>query len=128
MTFLAILLGGVAVAAGLASFAMLRVTWQSLEKLSDTVRVLQVSVHGLEAALLGEVEATREAADAALLQATKVIEVIQEIKSGPDVESAADRNARMSAFGRVVAARDLFSRLEEDSYREKFGTKAVNGG
>lgn len=128
MTFLAIS-AGVVVLIGIAILLLtLRTLAGTVESLASQVRILIVSVNGLEAAILAEVRMTRESADAAAALSQGVVDAVRETAQGPAVESHGEKDARMAAFGRITRARDLFAGLEADSYQAALMQReAANG-
>lgn len=126
MVLLAIVVGGVALFGAVATFLTLRAIWILLGEVGDHLKVLHVAVNGLEASVIPEIQQARESSDAALVQIQGLIRAMEEVKSGPPVESDGEKDARKAAFGRIVMARDLFSKMEADSLAEY--EKMVNRG
>lgn len=126
MVLLAILVGGVALLGAAITFLTLRAIWALLREVGDHLKVLHVAVNGLEASVLTEAQQARESSDAAVVQIQGLIRAMEEVKSGPPVESEGEKEARKAAFGRIVMARDLFSRMESESLAEY--EKMVNRG
>lgn len=108
MTLIAILIGVLMLA---ASFFAFRASVRSVDHLCSEVRVLVVSVNGLEAALLGEVRTARESADTAVAMLDELSKSAQAPPT-PPTDGAPGRMSRM---------RDIYSALEADSYRAVVG-------
>ncbi len=107
MTLIAILTGVLALTMAAASFFAFRASVRSVDHLCSEVRVLVVSVNGLEAALLGEVRTARESADTAVAMLDELSKSAQAPPT-PPTDGAPGRMSRM---------RDIYSALEADSYR-----------
>lgn len=111
---------GVAVLAFLAAAVALlaaRLSMSVLSEVRDQLRVLQVTVYGLEAKLLPEMKDAREAADATVQGLVEMRETIQKVAISPlpDKTIAQKLLDGSLPFGRTHAMRAVFSQLEEAS-------------
>lgn len=119
MALLAVLAAVTAlVVAGVALLA-LREARSATQAAIDEVRVLKVTVFGLEAFARPELVAARESADATLLAvdglSKRLDEVILSPKARATTRSPLDQ---VNAFGRLGTVRQLFAQAEADSLSE----------
>ena len=103
----------------LGAFIVLRSAQNLLLEVRDQLKVLQVAVYGVEASVLPEVKLTRESADAGTAIAAELRAAVEEVVMSP--KARADRKPLFdpsTAFGRVMAAREMFATAETASLDE----------
>lgn len=115
MTALAITLGVIALVGAIASFVAVRSLWRLLESVRDQTRILHVSVNGLEAALTGDLRVTRETSEATLVRVGDLVQAMERVSTGAEVETAREADVREALGGRVKSARALFALAEAES-------------
>lgn len=115
MTALAITLGVIALVGAIVSFVAVRSLWRLLESVRDQTRILHVSVNGLEAALTGDLRVTRETSEATLVRVGDLVQAMERVSTGAEVETAREADVREALGGRVKSARALFALAEAES-------------
>lgn len=115
MTALAITLGVIALVGAIVSFVAVRSLWRLLESVRDQTRILHVSVNGLEAALTGDLRVTRETSEATLVRVGDLVQSMERVSTGAEVETAREADVREALGGRVKSARALFALAEAES-------------
>ena len=115
MTALAITLGVIALAGAIVSLVVVRSLWRLLESVRDTLRVLHVSVNGLESALTSDIRVARETSEATLVRVGELIDAMDKVSAGAEIETARETEVREALGGRVKSARSLFALAEAES-------------
>lgn len=102
-----------------AACALLYVNSGLLAEVRDELRVLKMTVYGLEAAALPEIKDARESADAAVAVVSELKKAVDEVVMSPKAR-ATQRSPFDGAnpFGRAMAARELFAQAEATSLKE----------
>lgn len=115
MVALAITVGLLMLAGAFALLVAERLLAGLLGEVRDNLRVLHVAVNGLEAALTADVVTAREASEATLVRVGQLVDAMELLKTGADVETAREADVREALAGRVRSARSLFAAAEAES-------------
>lgn len=115
MTVATVAIGLVAAVGAAASIAAWRALMRLLAEVGDHLRVLHVSINGLEAKVASEATAAREASEAALVRVGDLVAAMERLEAGAEVETARESEVREALGGRVKSARALFAMAEAES-------------
>lgn len=115
MVALAITVGLLMLAGALALLVATRLLAGLLGEVRDNLRVLHVAVNGLEAALAADLTTASEASEATLVRVGQLVDAMELLKTGADVETAREADVREALAGRVRSARSLFAAAEAES-------------
>ena len=126
MTTLALVLGTIALAGSVVAFVAVRALFHLLTDVRDHMKVLHVSVYGLETKLSSRVDGAREASEAALVRVGDLVTAMNALNANAEVETAREADVREALGGRVRSARALFALAEAES-AAALNRKVANG-
>ena len=126
MTTLALVLGAIALAGSVVAFVAVRALFHLLTDVRDHMKVLHVSVYGLETKLSSKVDGAREASEAALVRVGDLVTAMNALNANAEVETAREADVREALGGRVRSARALFALAEAES-AAALNRKVANG-
>ena len=126
MTTLALVLGAIALAGSVVAFVAVRALFHLLTDVRDHMKVLHVSVYGLETKLSSRVDGAREASEAALVRVGDLVTAMNALNANAEVETAREADVREALGGRVRSARALFALAEAES-AAALNRKMANG-
>ena len=126
MTTLALVLGAIALVGSVVAFVAVRALFHLLTDVRDHMKVLHVSVYGLETKLSSRVDGAREAAEAALVRVGDLVTAMNALNANAEVETAREADVREALGGRVRSARALFALAEAES-AAALNRKVANG-
>lgn len=126
MTTLALVLGAIALVGSVVAFVAVRALFHLLADVRDHLRVLHVSINGLEAKVASEATAAREASEAALVRVGDLVTAMNALNANAEVETAREADVREALGGRVRSARALFALAEAES-AAALNRKVANG-
>lgn len=89
-----------------------------LQETRDSLKVLNVTVFGLEARVEADIRQARESADAAVAEIVALKEAMQKEDAPRRAPAGLSALEGMGKFGRALAARELFAKAEQDSLDE----------
>ena len=115
MTTLALVLGAIALVGSVVAFVAVRALFHLLADVRDHMKVLHVSVCGLETKLSSMVDGAREASEAALVRVGDLVTAMNALNANAEVETAREADVREALGGRVKSARALFAMAEAES-------------
>ena len=126
MTTLALVLGAIALVGSVVAFVAVRALFHLLTDVRDHMKVLHVSVYGLETKLSPVVDGAREASEAALVRVGDLVTAMNALNANAEVETAREADVREALGGRVRSARALFALAEAES-AAALNRKVANG-
>ena len=100
MTTLALVLGAIALVGSVVAFVAVRALFHLLTDVRDHMKVLHVSVYGLETKLSSRVDGAREASEAALVRVGDLVTAMNALNANAEVETAREADVREALGGR----------------------------